>query len=164
MFTAKNEIANFSYEDSVIRKIEQSKGQLTLVVEALLVLPANSQNTNYTKSYADLVTVTFSEAEIKKGVKEGYKRYDANDKLMEEVPDTLLSAEETQDVLKKAVDQYLYDIKEAEEEQGRKEVVLGIEMTTDDLTGIDADSYQVLVECRDVTFSWERYLNRAESR
>ena len=162
MFTTKNETEHFSYEDCVIREFEVSEEGIVLTAEALIVEPKNSQNTNFTRSYADLAKIVFEGGKIRKAVREGYKRYDADDRLLEEIPDEELEKEELGTLLSGIRGQYLYDLKEAGNEDGKRSLVLGIEMTTEDLTGVDADSFQILVECSDVTISWERYLNRIQ--
>ncbi len=162
MFAAKNETEHFSFEDCVIREFERSEGRITLTVEALIVEPKNSQNTNFTRSYADLSKIVFEGGSIRKAVREGFKRYDADDRLLEEIPDEELGKEELEALLSGVRGQYLYDLKEAEKTEEKRSLVLGIEMTTEDLTGVDADSYQILVECSDVIISWDRYLNRIQ--
>ena len=150
----------------------------------------------------DTATICFENGKILRGVKEGYKRYDANDKLLEEVADLQLNDKQLEELLKGLKEQYLYDLKKADDrtaaggeaETGDKgsdgenksadgetekaagndsagecvadekvdmlRYVLGIEMVTDDITGVDADSYQLLVCCSDMKVSWARYLNR----
>ena len=162
MFVTKNETEHFSYEDCVIREFEVSEDGIALTVEALIVEPKNSQNTNFTRSYADLSKILMEGGKIRKAVREGCKRYDADDKLLEEIPDEDLTKEELDKLLATISGQYLYDLKEAKASENAKSLVLGIEMTTEDLTGVDAESYQILVECRDVIITWERYLNRVQ--
>ncbi len=162
MFIASNELENFSYEDCVIRDFRVSDDGIDIVVEALIVLPNNSQNKNFTKSYAGTAEIFFSDASVEKGVKEGCRHFDADDNLIEEVPDLLLTSQELENLLEKLGDTYLYDLKQERDTDGLY-AVLGIEFPTDDITGIDADSYQIKVRYRDVTVSWERYMNRVES-
>ena len=184
MFISKNEADHFSYEDSIIKDAQIPEDHITLQVDALIVEPKNSQNTNFQRSYADTATVYFEKGKILKGIKEGYKRYDANDKLLEEVADQELDDEQLGALLAGLREQYLYDLKEvgskkttdgeieksdkntADDESavngnvGVHQYVLGIEMATDDITGVDADSYQLLVSCSEMKISWARYLNR----
>ena len=184
MFISKNEADHFSYEDSVIKDVQITDDHISLQVDALIVEPQNSQNTNFQRSYADTATIFFENGKILKGVKEGYKRYDANDKLLEEVADQELNDEQLGTLLSGLKEQYLYDLKEVDSEKpadgvmeksdknaaddesaadgnvGMHQYVLGIEMATDDITGVDADSYQLLVSCGDMKVSWARYLNR----
>ncbi len=184
MFISKNEADHFSYEDCVIKEGQIKTDQISLQVDALIVEPKNSQNTNFQRSYADTATVLFEKGKILKGIKEGYKRYDANDRLLEEIPDRELDEAQLKCLLTELAGQYLYDLKEvsmekpaipdnanpdetdrktepaAEGEDSIRKYVLGIEMATDDMTGVDADSYQLLIKCNEMKVSWARYLNR----
>ena len=81
--------------------------------------------------------------------------------LLEEVPDHLLMSQELESLLGMKKDTYLYDLKQEKDTNGLY-AVLGIEFPTEDITGIDADSYQIKVRYSDVTVSWEKYLNRVE--
>ncbi|MCR5418367.1 MAG: hypothetical protein K6E84_05570 [Lachnospiraceae bacterium] len=160
MFISKNEADHFSYEDSIIKEAVITEDQVSLQVDALIVEPKNSQNTNFQRSYADTATVLFEKGKMLKGIKEGYRRYDANDKLLEEIPDRELDQEQLNGLLAGLAGQYLYDLKEVSGEGDHHRYVLGIEMATDDITGVDADSYQLLVNCSEMKVSWARYLNR----
>ncbi len=161
MFQSKNEIGQFSFADARILSSRLDEHTWTLETEALIVLPGNSQNTNYTKSYADTASILFTGAVVEKAVKEGFRRYDADDRLLEEVPDKELSQQEIKKLLSELPEKYLYDVQCVEEENDRF-AVLGIEYPTEDLTGADAESYQIRIRYKDVTVTWERYLNRVE--
>lgn len=160
MFIARD-LENFSYEDCVIRDFRLAEDDIIIVVDALIVLPGNSQNKNYTRSYASAAEIHFFNAAVEKGIKEGCRRFDADDNLIEEIPDQLLMSQELATLLEKLKDTYLYDLKQERDTNGLY-AVLGIEFPTEDITGIDADSYQIKVRYQEVTVSWERYLNRVE--
>ena len=157
MFVSKDEIENLGFDDCRIESVEISGQTIDLWVEALIIEPKNSQNEQFTRSYADRTRIRLENCRIVRAVKEGYRSYSADDVLLEEIPDQPLNQEQAQKILKQAPGHYLYDMKKTERQN---EIVLGIEEITEDPTGIDADSYQVLIECRQVTASWERYLNR----
>src|SRR5699024_263598 len=97
-FESVNEIDKFSFDDCVVKKFEVQEGQLYLEMEALIVKAGNSQNTNYTESYAGPTTVRLKEGKILSGIKEGYKYYDANEVLLSEEPDQELD-QDTLDAL-----------------------------------------------------------------
>lgn len=67
------------------------------MVEALIVRADNSQNTNYTESYAGTTKIRITDGKLIRCVRDGYKYYDANDVLQSEVPDYELSVAETTD-------------------------------------------------------------------
>lgn len=182
MFQSTNELDKFSYNDCVIKAVTIRDNTIALQVEALIVEPDNSQNTNYTRSYAGDAAITYTQGRICKVLKEGYRYYDANDVLQEEVPDTVLSEEEITTLLTQLTDTYLYDIQmvkpedvgdstilvgdepDASNSQDVKVCVLGIEFSPEDPNDLSlkTDSYQIMVTYDTVTVQWERYMNRVE--
>lgn len=95
-FKAVNELEHFSFRDAQIEKAEWTDDALRFELEAVIVKANNSQNGNYTDSYAGTTQMELKNAEIQKAVKEGYKYYDANDVLLEEKPDEPLSGKRLQ--------------------------------------------------------------------
>lgn len=81
----------------------------------MIVKADNSQNGNYTDSYAGTTQMELKNAEVQKAVREGYKYYDANDVLREEKPDEPLSEEELAALLKGSKGYYLFDVVKVED-------------------------------------------------
>ena len=52
-FRSENEIYNFDFRDATIEGVEIGPEEILIKVDGLIVEPENSQNENYTKSYAD---------------------------------------------------------------------------------------------------------------
>ena len=67
---------------------------LELYVEGAVVKDNNSQNEYYTDKYADQMEIRFKNPVIEAVLLEGHKYYDANDNLVEEVPDQKLAEDE----------------------------------------------------------------------
>ena len=99
-FNAVNELEHFSFRDAQIQKAEWTGDALRFELEAVIVKADNSQNGNYTDSYAGTTQMELKNAEVQKAVREGYKYYDANDVLREEKPDEPLSEEDLSGLLK----------------------------------------------------------------
>ena len=89
-FQSINELEQFRYDDCVIGEMKVEDAQIKMIVDALIVGRNNSQNSNLTESYADTASVRLVGGTILSAVKDGYKYYDANDVLLNEVPDTPL--------------------------------------------------------------------------
>lgn len=168
-YVSKNELNTLRFDDCILKKMEINEENMKLLVEALIILSGNSQNTNYTDSYAGEAVIEISNARLTKVIKEGYKRYDANDVLMEEIPDTVMDTDADYPGLFK--EQYLISLKEAEspkddsqkddsQKDGRY-LTFEVEMTDEDPSVI-TDVYEMTVEYSDVTVSWDRYLNRVQ--
>ncbi len=154
-FVSNGEINKFSFEDAVLVKFERAMTTIWLTVDALIVKANNSQNTNYTDSYADTAEITLSGTEIIALLKEGYSRYDADDKLIEEIPDEPVAPDEYHTVFKEIAGAYL-----ATFEYEDDEYVLEFEIP--DEVGAIGDTYELHVKASDITVTWDRYLNRVQ--
>lgn len=157
-FKAVDELENFCFQDAQIIKMEQTKEGINFTLEAVIVRAKNSQNSNFTDSYAGTLQMRLLGGNIQKGVKEGYKYYDANDVLVEEVPDTPLSKDEIEALMKDSENYYLFDVVPVEEDQNTTGHFLY-------LFGIDADeetSYWFQIEFEKSVLEWDRYMNRVQ--
>lgn len=163
-FESINEIEQFSFDDCIIKKFELQEGQIYLELEALIVKPRNSQNTNFTESYADITTVRLKEGKILSGIKEGYKYYDANEVLLEEKPDQVLSRDELEAFPKKCTDVYLFSFKRDAEKSDKFHYFMEIEFPSEDqYDKAMTDTFELKIAFEKAIFSWERYMNRVES-
>ncbi|MBQ7707842.1 MAG: hypothetical protein IJT72_08685 [Lachnospiraceae bacterium] len=116
-FKSTNEIEKFTFDDCVISSFKVNEAGIILVLDALIVDSNNSQNTNYTESYADITTARLLDGKIISAKKDGYKYYDANEVLMEEVPDVVLNEEETDKIIKSCGGAYLYYMEKDKENE-----------------------------------------------
>lgn len=155
-YISKNEPDKFRYDDCVIEEVNMRDGSLCLSVEALIVKADNSQNSNYTESYAGTAQMAFDDATIIKAVKEGYKRYDANDKLLEEVEDESIPVDELD--LNDFVHQYLCTLRKITEGQ----YLLEIEFADEDPSAI-TDVYELTLTAGDFNVTWDKYLNKVQN-
>lgn len=163
-FESVNEIEQFAFDDCVIKKFEVKENQICLELEALIVRPRNSQNTNFTQSYADVTTVYLEKGKILSGIKEGYKYRDANDVLLEEISDQELTAKELVDLPGQCADTYLFSMEKDKEEDGRFFYYMEIEFPGEDqYDNAFTDTFEIKVSFEKAIFGWERYLNRVES-
>lgn len=158
-FKSVDELENFNFQDAQIEKIEKQENGLALTLEAVIVKAKNSQNANFTDSYAGTLLMRLENGNIQKAVKEGYKYYNANDELIEEVADTPLSEEEIDELIIKSKGYYLFDVVKVEDDQNTTGHFLY-------LFGIDADeetSYWFQIEFDKSIVEWDRYMNRVQN-
>ncbi len=155
-FNSINELDSFDFRDCYICDIKTGD-DLVLEIEALIIKSTNSQNTNFTDSYAGTAKLTLKNARIISGIKDGYRYYNADDVLITEKSDVELSGEEITEVLRNAKGMYLYGVEGAE--SGYE---LLIEEIDDSDYGTAGDSYSATVAAKDVEVSWDRYMNRVE--
>lgn len=155
-YISAGELEKFDFRDCVVASLRESGQEMQLELEALIVKATNSQNRNFTDSYADRTTVLISDMTIESIVKEGYRYYDANDTLLEEVEDEELAADEVKlsALLQKT---FLYSFRQLEDGI----YSLEFEIPDEDPTA-GTDSYELRIRASKVQFSWENYLNRVQ--
>lgn len=161
-FQAVNELEHFNFEDCTISMLRVQPDQINIEVEALIVKRNNSQNTNYTDSYAATTQIGLKQGKIIGAIKDGYRYYDANDVLQQEVPDTKLNTMETEKLLKECSGAYLYELQADKQEDGTYRGTIAIEFV-DEAEQTMADSYRLEVTFEKSVVSWERYMNRVQN-
>ena len=160
-FQSINEIEKFSFEDCKISRFQVIENQIELEVEALIVKPDNSQNTNYTESYAGTTVIKLVAGKLLSGSKDGYKYYDANDVLIKSVEDEPLTEEQIKEFPKKCEGAYLFSLEKVNEEAGIYYYHMGIEFEDEEDNTV-SDSYQLSLSFEKAVFFWEQYLNRVQ--
>lgn len=159
-FKSVNEVDNFRYDDCCIIKRKNLEKNIVLDVEALIVRSNNSQNSNFTESYADVTEICFENGTVIMGIKDGLKRYDANEKLIEEIPDKVLESDELNAVWGNLGGMYLQGIECIKDSN---DYVLFLEKANEDqYDTLPSDTYQIKIGCDNIIISWERYLNRVQ--
>lgn len=162
-FRSINETEKFSFEDCAISKFEISESQIRMELEALIVKPDNSQNTNFTESYAGTTTVRLQGGRVLSAVKEGYKCYNADEVLISEVPDEPLTTEQTNELVKTFADALLFAMDKKKEEDGIFTYSMRIEFPNEEeYDDTVTDSYELTVEFEQAIFEWEYYMNRVQ--
>ena len=163
-YQSVNEFSHFSFSDCVLTEMSATPAGVQLTLEALIVLPENSQNTNFTASYAGTVQLRLLGGQFTESVKEGYQYRDANDVLLESVPDTLLSPTEVSSLLPELRDVYLFQILSETKADGKILLELGIEFPqAEEYDTLITPSYRIGVLCEKAVFGWDYYMNRVES-
>ena len=156
MFKSVNELNQLCFDDCVIADFEKAEDGLIVNVEALIIKANNSQNTNYTESYAGSTVIKISEATVTDISKCGYRYYDADGKLIREVPDEPVNMLQWDSLIKSFSGNYLPSL----EKEGQ-EYLLEIEMT-DEEDGCQGYTYLMRVKGTDITVTWDKYLNRVQ--
>ena len=158
-YRAVDEIENFRYDDCQITGLYLRDEEICIEVESLIVGRNNSQNTNFTESYAGTTKMHFKGGKIEHAIKDGYRYYDANEVLLQEVKDRILEDDEAADLYANCGGSYLYNIEitdRAKEQCCR----LYIEFVDDE--NLPSESYTLEMSYDEAVFVWERYLNRVQ--
>lgn len=160
-FRSVNEIDQFSFEDCVVSELHICGPVIRLTLEALRVLPHNSQNTNFTESYAGTVMLTLTEGTCISAAKEGYRYYNANGVLQTEIPDAPLPLNQLPLLEETLKESYLFsfelDAAPTEKRIGRLRFELPKEEIYDTTP---TETYELAFSYEDAVFSWDRYMNR----
>lgn len=171
-FCSVNELPKFSFEDCVVAKAYLTGGQVRFSLEAVRVKPDNSQNTHYTESYADTADLDLKGAEIVSLVKEGWRMYNADGVLEDEVPDEPVPADLYRSVAERLAGAYLFSVKELpagdvpgdDAGAARRTAVLRFEIPSEvEFDTSPTESYELTVSFTDSYLRWERYLNKVQS-
>lgn len=163
-FKSVDEIFNFDFQDSVVKNMKFNDKEISFDLTGLIVEPENSQNENFTKSYADTVKVRFIDGKLLGGIKDGYRQYDANDKLIDEVSDEQLDVDQMKLILKNAGGVFLYAMdSDKDSEEGKFIYNISIEFPPKEQYDTCATvSYQFKISFSKAIFEWDRYLNRVQ--
>ena len=153
MFKSIDEIDKFSYEDCVLTGMEWAEDGLLFEVEALIVKENNSQNTNFTESYAGPAVIKLVDGRITEVTKTGFKYYDADGQLLKTVPDEDESPLVWESLFKTFPGNYLPSLEAAD-----GGFIIEIEMSEED--GTQGNSYLLKIEASSVIITWDKYLNR----
>lgn len=159
-FVSVNEFDKFGYEDCQVVKIERTGTGFVLTLEALIVRARNSQNSNYTDSYSGTTLLNLENAEIVSMIKEGYSKYDANDKLICEIEDEVVSNDVWKEFFIKNERVFLVSF-EAKKTDDKLSGVLEFEMPAN--IGDVPDTYEMTISFTSAKFSWESYMNRVQN-
>ena len=162
-FKSVDEIEKFSFRDSVIKTFRIEDGVVLLDLDALIVEPNNSQNKNFTRSFADTTLVRFLGGKLEYAVKDGYRLRDPEGKIREEKPDEIIAASDAAPLPKTCEGTYLYAIENQAKTDGRKTVSLNVEFPQENpYDTLVTDSYRFYVSYDKAVFEWERFLNKVD--
>ncbi len=153
MFKCIDEIDKFSYDYCVSTGMEWAEDGLLFEVEALIVRENNSQNSNFTESYAGPAVIKLVDGRITDVIKTGFKYYDADGHLLKTVPDEAESPLVWESLFKAFPGNYLPSL-----EASDGGFIIEIEMSEED--GTQGNSYLLKAEASSVIVTWDKYLNR----
>ena len=156
-YKSVDELDKFSFKDCELMELNLTPEGIKLQVEALIVLPENSQNSNFTESYAGTTEIRLVGGTILSSVKDGYRYYDANDNLIDEVSDKELSENEIIAILKNPKNAFLYEIKKDSDCY-----VIAVEFADPEEYNAALDSYTLKVKADKIIVEWDIYMNRVQ--
>lgn len=150
-YKSTNELATFSFKEAVIASISANSNTVTLDLDNITILAANSNNRDIRDMRANNVVLTFTEASITKLYQESYNIYDADNNLKETVPERIIAPETYGDFFKSMHQDeefLIYDIEKISENSYK--------INIDGLY----DTFVMEVQATDNTVEWDRFLSK----
>jgi len=152
-FMTKNDLHLFRFDEATILEADYKENAVNLSIEALIVKGNNPTNEECVDRFADVSSMRFLNASVTKIEKEGYKYYDAADRLIEEKPDEEISVLEYDSIFKRCKNVVFYDLIAMTITDETKEYQIGVDLT-------EEDTYWITIKCSDVLIEWDRFMNR----
>lgn len=147
-YKSTNALSEFSFQEASIASMESHLGSFILDLDNVTILSTNSHNRDIQDMRANNVTVTFSNATIEQITSEGYKVYDADGNLTENVSDAIISEADYTEVMKELEGSFLYSIEESD--------------THSCLINIDTEYHTYFIKLKYDTshVEWDRFLKK----
>ncbi|MDD2981027.1 MAG: subtilin biosynthesis sensor protein SpaK [Hespellia sp.] len=145
-----DELEHFQFREVHISEIRQiTNSSFYAILDNVTILETNSCNRDIFDMRTNNLTLRIEEGQIVSFVEEGYKIFDANEILMQEVADRILPPEEYNAMLKDMTDATLYSIKK----DGTRYIF--------DIDACD-HTYTLVVEGSHDTEEWNRFLKKED--
>lgn len=153
-FETKDNLQLFDFSEVTVKEIEMSNtGSITFILEALIAKANNPTNEECVDRFVDIASMRFIDAEITEMFKEGFKYYDANGNLKEQVDDEIIDSADMSSIISKCKDVVLFDLISVSKEENGYVYQIGIDLNED-------DTYWITISCKGSSVQWEKFMNR----
>ena len=142
-----DELENFDLKDAHISNMEISSGHLFVTLDIVTIKSSNSCNRDIRDMRTNDLEFKLQDAQIEYMIKEGYKLYNADGVLQNEVPDEQIAPENYTAAMKELVECYVYEI--TKEQEGYLIDIDGEEST-----------YKIKVKASHDVEEWEKFLSK----
>lgn len=146
-YKTTNELLNFNFSEAVIGDIQAVSGFFHVVFDNVTIMPDNSCNRDIREMRANELVFKIENPEIKSFIKEGYKIYNADGKLMNQYEDTMIAEADYASILKGLIEGIVYSL----------EKVNDVYIFTIDT---EESTYVLSVAGTTDTQEWDRFLNK----
>lgn len=146
-YKTTNELLNFNFSEAVIGDIQAVSGFFHVVFDNVTIMPDNSCNRDIREMRANELVFKIENPEIKSFIKEGYKIYNADGKLMNQYEDTIIAEADYASTLKDLIEGIVYSL----------EKVNDVYIFTIDT---EESTYVLSVAGTTDTQEWDRFLNK----
>lgn len=159
-YKCTDHLDKFYFRDACMEKCEFNSGLMTWQVSGIVARYHNPANETLVDRYMDTADVRFKNPVIRRFVLEGAKLYNADDVLVEEIPDTVIPEAEYESLFRRFSGGILFAVLPKDPVgEGRQvcEFAVDLENEEEETT----ETYWVEVEYDKVLFEWDRFLNKA---
>lgn len=140
----------FSFGEAAIFDVDYCSSHLKLQLANVTILSSNTHNRDIMDMRTNDLILTFEDPEIVSIIEEGYKVYDANEVLIEEVPDKILSPEEYAALFSSLPEALIYSI----EIFSKGHCVINIDSTE------ETNGYRIELSFNHSVAEWDRFLKK----
>ena len=153
-FKSTDEFMTFDFNDSLMKTIKITNDQLMFGAEGVIVKANNSNNQRFEDMFTVYLEMTFRESSISRFDEQGYKYFNANGELLNEVPDRALSEAEQKEVIAKVNngDAKIFLVEKGPDREGY-EIIFDVEDEGED-TSV---TYQIFFDFKSSQAQWERF-------
>lgn len=148
-FFTENEVGNFDFSEAYIAELRFGLGPFYMLLDNVKILEANSRNRDVRTMRTNGLTFRITEPQIVTVTEEGYKLYNANGVLLQEVPDRTVDPQEYAGLCKELEEAMIYKLEK-----------------TGNIYRISIDGeergYTLVIKGSGDTEEWERFMNLAE--
>ncbi|MDD3368851.1 MAG: subtilin biosynthesis sensor protein SpaK [Lachnospiraceae bacterium] len=144
-YTTKNETTGFDFGGSVIAEAKQMIGYFYMLLDDVRIKPENSCNRDIREMRTNNLNFTITNGQITALIEEGYKVYDANEKLVRQEADKTVPQEEYNEVLKSVAEGSIYSLEKKE-----NEYIIDIDT--------EEHNYHMIIAGTEDIEEWDRFL------
>lgn len=160
-FKCINEMEHLSFDDSQISEFKIDNEKIQFTFNGATIKAKNSQNGRYEDMYCGELILQLQNAEIDRMVKEGLKYYDADGKLVKEIPDEDVPIPAQAAALLRIGSGKVFTVVPAEVEKGYGyEFGIDVPQEQDEE---EVDTFWLCIICDGTLAMWDRYCSPADA-
>ena len=153
-FKSTDEFMTFDFNDSLMKTIQISEDQIMIGSEGVIVKANNSTNQRFEDMFTVYLEMTFKQSSINQFDEQGYKYFNANGELLNEIPDRPLSQGEQKQVISKVNlnGAKIFLVEKCPDRDGY-EIIFDVEDEDED----SSVTYQIFFDFQSCQAQWERF-------
>lgn len=151
-----NKLQQFSFQHGSMLSCKWNDTNLYMEIDGAVANDNNDYNNRSVNTYISTLSLQFFEAKVEELLLEGYKYYDANNVLLDEVPDKTIDPEKLDEIMRLCESGYIANAKILESKNQRFFQQFQIDAVDSN------DTYCFTISFKKSVASWERFMQKAE--